>query len=102
MTINIAHRGFSGIYPENTMLSFRKALELGVDAIELDVQLSKDGEVMIFHDEGLMRTTGENGLLMERTCSELKTLDASGSFRDKFGKNCIPTLIGIPGIHVRF
>jgi len=92
MTINIAHRGFSGNYPENTMLAFRKALELGVDAIELDVQLSKDGEVMIFHDESLMRTTGENGLLMERTCSELQALDASGSLRDEFGINCIPTL----------
>ncbi|PKN87850.1 MAG: hypothetical protein CVU46_03035 [Chloroflexi bacterium HGW-Chloroflexi-8] len=92
MTINIAHRGFSGKYPENTMLSFRKALELGVDAIELDVQLSKDGEVMIFHDEDLMRVTGENGLLMERTCSELQSLDASGSFRYKYGINFIPTL----------
>ena len=67
--INIAHRGFSGKYPENTMLAFQKALELGVDAIELDVHLSKDGEVMVFHDEDLMRMTGEKGLLKDRSFS---------------------------------
>jgi len=92
MTLNIAHRGFSGLYPENTMLSFKKAVELGVDAIELDVQLSKDGVLMIFHDEDLLRTTGEKGLLKDRTFNELRELDASGTFRGIYGKNLIPTL----------
>lgn len=90
--INIAHRGFSGLYPENTILAFQKALELGVDAIELDVHLSKDGVVMVFHDEDLERTTGETGLLKDHTYSMLRGLDASGSYKGKFGRNQIPTL----------
>lgn len=92
MTLNIAHRGFSGLYPENTMLSFSKAIELGVDAIEIDVQSSKDGVLMIFHDEDLQRTTGEKGLLKDRTFNELRELDASGTYRGLYGKNQIPTL----------
>ena len=54
---NFAHRGFCGKYPENTMLAFRKAVEAGVDGIELDVQLTKDGHVVIIHDETVNRTT---------------------------------------------
>ena len=57
MTKNFAHRGFSGKYPENTMLAFQKAIEVGADGIELDVQLTKDGEVVIIHDETIDRTT---------------------------------------------
>ena len=53
-----AHRGFSGRYPQNTMLAFQKALESGCDGIELDVQLTKDGEVVIIHDEYLDDLTG--------------------------------------------
>jgi glycerophosphoryl diester phosphodiesterase len=93
MTINIAHRGISGKYPENTILSFQKAIELRVDAIELDVQLSKDGEVVIFHDEELLRTTGEHGLLKDFTLYDLHKLDASADFQGVFGTNHIPTLV---------
>lgn len=92
MTLNIAHRGFSGLYPENTLLSFTKALELGVGAIELDVQLSCDGEVMIFHDETLQRTTGASGYLKDMTREALRQLDASGEFKGVYGQNPIPTL----------
>ena len=92
MIMNIAHRGFSGLYPENTLLAFTKALELGVDAIELDVQLSRDGEVMIFHDEDLQRTTGKKGWLKDLTREELRQLDASGEFKGVYGRNLIPTL----------
>lgn len=92
MIMNIAHRGFSGLYPENTLLSFTKALELGVEAIELDVQLSRDGEAMIFHDEDLRRTTGVKGWLKDLTCEELRKLDASGEFKGVYGRNLIPTL----------
>ena len=49
MAKNIAHRGFSGRYPENTMLAFEKALEIGAEGIEFDVHLSKDGELVIIH-----------------------------------------------------
>ena len=92
MTITIAHRGFSGQFPENTLLAFQEAIELGVEAIELDVQLSMDGEIMIFHDEDLSRITGQKGLMKELTCSELRELDASGEYRGVFGKQTIPTL----------
>ena len=60
-----AHRGFSGEYPENTMLAFRKAYETGCDGIELDVQLTKDGVPVIMHDETIDRTgtgKGNGGL----------------------------------------
>ncbi len=92
MTWNFAHRGFSGKYPENTMLAFEKAIEAGCDGIELDVQISKDGELVIIHDERLKRTTGNSGFVWEYTLKELKAMDASGKFGDTFGKNEIPTL----------
>jgi len=92
MILNIAHRGLSGLYPENTMLSFEKALELGVNSMETDVQLSKDGRMMIFHDEELSRMTGEEGLLTDRTFDELRALDTSGEYRGRFGRCQIPTL----------
>ena len=63
MTKNFAHRGFSGKYPENTMLAFQKAVEIGADGIELDVQLTKDGEVVIIHDETIDRTTDGKAML---------------------------------------
>ena len=52
-----AHRGYSGKYPENTMLSFQKAAETGCDGIELDVQTTKDGVLVVIHDEAIDRTT---------------------------------------------
>lgn len=90
MTKNYAHRGFSGKYPENTMLAFKKAIELGCDGIELDVQLSKDGEVMIMHDEKLERTTNGKGYLKDYTSSELKKFNASALFENL--NETIPTL----------
>ncbi|MDO9084637.1 MAG: glycerophosphodiester phosphodiesterase family protein [Anaerolineaceae bacterium] len=90
--LNIAHRGFSGKYPENTLLAFQKALDLGVDAIELDVQLSKDGEIMIFHDEDLLRTTGKQGMLKDLRFDELRELDTSNEYHGEFGYHRIPTL----------
>ena len=92
MVLNIAHRGFSGSYPENTMLAFQKALELGVDAIEIDVQLSCDGELMVFHDEELEKLTGKQGWLKDFTAHELRNMDASGRFKGIYGVNGIPTL----------
>ena len=92
MSLNFAHRGWSGLYPENTLLAFQKAIELGVDGFEMDVQLSRDGEVVVFHDETLDRVTGYHGYLRDLTVSELKRLDASSGFRGLYGKNEIPTL----------
>ena len=71
----IAHRGASGRYPENTRLAFTKAVEADVDMIELDCQLSRDGHVVVFHDENLRRTAGARGAVHGKTLGELKKLD---------------------------
>ena len=70
-----AHRGSSGTYPENTMLAFEKAVEEGCDGIELDVQLTKDGQVVVIHDEELERTTGTKGFVRDYTLEELKKFE---------------------------
>ena len=88
----IAHRGFSGIYPENTMLAFKKAIEIGADGIELDVHLSKDGQVMIIHDEALKRTTGLDGVISDYTREELEKISAGKTKNDEFGFTPIPSL----------
>ena len=72
-----AHRGYSGKYPENTMLAFREAEKAGTDGIELDVQLTKAGQLVIIHDETLDRTTTGTGWVKDHTLKELKALDAS-------------------------
>lgn len=75
MSFNIAHRGFSGIYPENTMLAFEKAIEAGCDGIETDVQLTKDGVAIICHDETIDRTTEGTGFIKDFTYEELKKIN---------------------------
>jgi glycerophosphoryl diester phosphodiesterase len=70
----IGHRGAKAYAAENTLVSFQKAIELGVDGIELDVHLSSDGEVMVIHDETIDRTTSEKGFVKEFSSSELKKL----------------------------
>lgn len=74
--LNIAHRGFSGVYPENTMIAFEKAIEAGCDGIELDVQLTKDGVPVIMHDEKVDRTTDGTGFVKDYTFSEIRKLNA--------------------------
>lgn len=88
---NFAHRGFSGKYPENTMLAFRKALECGADGIEMDVQLTKDGELVVIHDERVDRTTNGTGYVRDYTLDELRKLDASYIYSDEVGFQTIPT-----------
>lgn len=90
--IVFAHRGFSGAAPENTLVAFEKAIQLGVTGIELDVHLSKDGEVVVIHDERLNRTTNSQGLVVHHTLSELKKLDAGSWFSDDYQGERIPTL----------
>ncbi len=89
---NIAHRGYSKAYPENTMLAFQKAIEAGCDAIELDVHQSKDGHLVIFHDEELTRTTGIDGSIRDYTVQELQNMDASILFKGIHENNRVPTL----------
>ena len=76
----IAHRGYSGRYPENTMLAFEKAVEAGCDAIEMDVQLTKDGEVVVIHDERIDRTTDGTGFVKDYTAGELQRFNAAKLF----------------------
>ena len=80
MTKNFAHRGFSGKYPENTLLAFSKAIEEGVDGIENDVHLTKDGVLVVMHDELVDRTTNGKGYIKDKTYEELAQLDASYIF----------------------
>ena len=88
---NFAHRGFSGKYPENTMLAFQKALEIGADGIEMDVQLTKDQQLVVIHDERVDRTTNGTGNVRDFTLEELRKLDASYIYTGKMGFNGIPT-----------
>ncbi|MFY0599530.1 MAG: hypothetical protein JXR03_07645 [Cyclobacteriaceae bacterium] len=89
----IAHKGASGIAPENTMASFRAALEMGVDMIELDVRNTKDEQIIVFHDSTLERTTNGVGQVHDFTLEEIKKFDAGGWFDDgQFAGERIPTL----------
>lgn len=88
----IAHRGFSGKAPENTLAAFRRAIDIRVDMIELDVTLSSDGTVVVFHDDTLERTSTGSGPVMERSLAELKELDAGRWFGAEFAGERIPTL----------
>ncbi len=92
MTKNIAHRGFSGKYPENTMLAFKKAIEVGADGIELDVHFTKDKELVIIHDETIDRTTDGTGEVESFTYEELSKFNAYGRFEGQFDFQKIPTL----------
>ncbi len=82
----VAHRGDSAYFPENTLEAFRSAYELGVDVIETDVHLTKDGEIVIWHDPTLERNTNGSGTLESHTLEELKMLDAGYTFTKDGGK----------------
>lgn len=71
-----AHRGWCSKYPENTMLAFRKAIEIGVDQLETDVRVTRDGELVLIHDATVDRTTNGKGLVCDKLLAEIKTLDA--------------------------
>jgi glycerophosphoryl diester phosphodiesterase len=88
----IAHRGFSGSAPENTLSAFRKAIEIGADMFELDVLLSRDGKVVVIHDETLDRTTSGTGKVADYSLAELAELDAGTWFSSDFRGESIPTL----------
>ena len=86
MYLKIAHRGASGYEPENTILAFEKAIELGADMIELDIHLSKDGHLIVIHDERVDRKTNGSDFVKDLTLQELKTIDSGKGER-------IPTLV---------
>ncbi len=88
----IAHRGASGYAPENTMEAFEKAYKMGVKSIELDVQLSKDGQVVVIHDYFLDRTSNGSGLVCEKSYKDIARLDAGSWFNEVFTGARIPLL----------
>ncbi len=88
----IAHRGASGYCPENTLAAFEKAIELKVDGIETDVQMSKEGQLVLIHDETLNRTTSGQGWVGNTTYMEMKKLDAGSWFNPLYSNQHIPTL----------
>lgn len=88
----IAHRGASGYAPENTLVCFKKAIEMNADGIELDVHLSKDNKVIVCHDETINRTTNGYGYIKDLTLKEIKKYDAGSWFNKKFKGVKIPTL----------
>lgn len=90
--IIFAHRGASAHAPENTIAAFELALTQQADAIELDVKLSSDGYVVVYHDPTLDRTTNGKGKLKDVTLAGLKKLDAGSFFSEKFKGEPIPTL----------
>ncbi|HZG18368.1 MAG TPA: glycerophosphodiester phosphodiesterase family protein [Candidatus Bathyarchaeia archaeon] len=93
MNACMAHRGWSGKAPENTLAAIQLAAdEPGIEAIEIDVQLSKDGIPVVIHDFTLERTTNGNGFVGEHTYEELSVLDAGSWFSPSFAGERIPSL----------
>lgn len=88
----IGHRGGAAGYPENTLAAFKKAVELGADGVEFDVQLTKDGEVVVIHDELIDRTMTGSGLVKNFSLSELRQMSAGEFFSPDFKEEKIPTL----------
>lgn len=87
----LAHRGASAYAPENTLEAFRLAMEQGADGIELDVQMTKDGELVVIHDETIDRVSNGNGAVRDYTLEELKQFSVSNHF-EQYPDVKIPTL----------
>lgn len=87
-----AHRGSSMLAPENTLATFSKVLEMGVDYIEIDVRTTKDGKLAILHDGTLNRTTNGEGSMKNFTLAELKQLSAGKGYNETYKDERIPTL----------
>ena len=86
-----AHRGASYYTPENTLAAFEKAIKMGADGIELDVQMTKDGELVVVHDETINRTSNGKGYVKDYTLEQLKKYDFSNKHITYKGEK-IPTL----------
>lgn len=89
--LSVAHRGHSIAYPENTLEAYRKAIELGIEMIECDVNITSDGKLVMIHDSSLDRTTTGRGRVSASTWDEIQQLDAGGKFKPEFGGLRIPS-----------
>ncbi|PIU48041.1 MAG: hypothetical protein COS94_04230 [Candidatus Hydrogenedentes bacterium CG07_land_8_20_14_0_80_42_17] len=88
----IGHRGALELYPENTLISLKSAIEMGIEIIEFDVQMSRDGELIIIHDDTVDRTTDGKGFVYEMTTEEIRLFDAGTKFSPSFAGEKIPIL----------
>lgn len=88
----IAHRGFSSVAPENTLSAVRKAIDLGVDIIEIDIHLTKDSVPVLLHDKTLNRTTNGKGPIYKYNFAELDSFDAGVKYSKKYKGEKIPSL----------
>lgn len=86
------HRGASQYAPENTLASYNRAIEMGADGIEIDVHKSKDGHLIVCHDERVDRTTNGQGYIKDLILKEIKSLDAGSWFSKEFSGEKIPLL----------
>jgi glycerophosphoryl diester phosphodiesterase len=86
------HRGIGAVYPENTILSYQKAAEAGVDMIEIDVHLTRDGHLVLMHDDTVDRTTDGSGRISEMALSQFLALDAGARFSAQYAGEHPPTL----------
>ena len=89
--LSVAHRGHSIAYPENTLEAYRKAIELGIEMIECDVNITSDGKLVMIHDSTLDRTTSGQGRVSACTWEEIQQLDAGGKFKPEFAGVRIPS-----------
>lgn len=88
----IAHRGASTFAPENTLAAFQLAVDMGAKSIEFDVQMTKDGKLVVIHDYTLNRTTNGQGYVMESNYDYIQSLDAGGWYSEDFKNQRIPLL----------
>ena len=89
--LSVAHRGHSIAYPENTLEAYRKAIELGIEMIECDVNVTGDGKLVMMHDPTLDRTTTGSGHVSAATWEEIQRLDAGGKFKPEFAGVRVPS-----------
>ena len=87
----IAHRGHSIAVPENTLEAYRKAIELGIEMIECDLNITRDGKLVMMHDPTLDRTTNGTGHVSAATWEEIQGLDAGGKFKPEFAGARVPS-----------
>lgn len=92
MALIYAHRGASAYAPENTLAAFRLAEQMHADGIELDVTHSKDGALVVIHDDLVDRTSNAKGFVWDYTLEELKALDFGSWFSPQYAGECLPTL----------
>ena len=88
----IAHRGASGYAPENTLVAFKKALDMGAKAVEFDVQMTQDGQLVVIHDYTLDRTTSGSGMIMDTDYEDIKEFDAGSWFATEYRGERVPLL----------